>query len=95
MLGSRLEKEISKADMEKKVNAWKTINSVLVQANSSFMNSLASMLTEKEVQLEQLKEKLQKDDENVTEEDNVQLIYLGGYVQCLRDILNAKKNTEN
>ena len=95
MLQSHKSKEISKADMEKKVSAWKTINSVLVQANAEYMNSLASMLTEKEVQLEQLKEKLQKDSENATEEDNIQLIYLGGYVQCLKDILNAKKTTQN
>ena len=95
MLQSHKSKEISKADMEKKVQAWKTINGVLVQANAEYMNSLASMLTEKEVQLEQLKEKLQKDSENATEEDNIQLIYLGGYVQCLKDILNAKKTTQN
>lgn len=93
MLGSRLEKEISKADMEKKVNAWKTINSVLVQANSSFMNSLASMLTEQEVLLSQLEEKLKS--EGATEQDNAEYLFKGGYVQCLRDILNAKKNTEN
>ena len=95
MLESYKSKEISKADMEKKVQAWKTINSVLVQANAEYMNSLASMLTEKEVQVEQLKEKLQKDGENATEEDNAHLIFLGGYVQCLKDILNAKKTAQN
>lgn len=92
MLGSNQEKEISKADMKKKVEAWKTINSTLVQMNAQYMNSLASMLTEKEVQLEQLKEKLQKDGEDATEEDNASLIFLSGYVQCLRDIINAKKS---
>ena len=95
MLQSHKPKEISKADMEKKVEAWKVINQTLVKANAEFMNSLASLLTEKEVQLIQLKEKLQKDAENATEEDNIQLIYLGGYVQCLKDILNAKKTTQN
>ena len=59
MLQSHKSKSISKADMEKKVEAWKTINSVLVQANADYMNSLASMLTEKEVQHRQLEEKLQ------------------------------------
>ena len=94
MLQSNKPKQISKADMEKKVEAYKTINQVLVQANSEFMNTLASMLTEKEIQLEQLKEKLQKDNDNAVEEDNIRLIFLGGYVQCLKDILNAKK-TQN
>ena len=94
MLQSNKPKQISKADMEKKVEAYKTLNQVLVQANSNFMNTLASMLTEKEIQLEQLKEKLQKDNDNAVEEDNIRLIFLGGYVQCLKDILNAKK-TQN
>lgn len=89
MLGSMKQKEISKADMEKKVEAYKTLNQVLVQANSSFMNSLSSMLTEKEVQLKQLEETLKS--ENATEEQNAEYLFLGGYVQCLKDILNAKK----
>lgn len=92
MLQSNKPKQISKADMEKKVQAWKTINEVLVQANSNFMNTLASMLTEKQVQVSQLEEKLKGG--NGTEEDNIRLIFLGGYVQCLKDILNAKK-TQN
>lgn len=93
MLSSNKEKEISKADMRKKVEAWKTINSVLVRTNAEFMNALASMLTEKEVQLSQLKEKAEGG--NATEEDNATLLFLGGYVQCLKDILNAKKTKEN
>ena len=91
MLQSNKPKQISKADMEKKVEAYKTLNQVLVQANSEFMNSLNNILIEKEVQLEQLKEKLQKDNDNAVEEDNIRLIFLGGYIQCLKDILNAKK----
>ena len=58
-----LTKEPSKADMVKKVEAWKTINSVLVKANSEFMDKLGAMLTEKTVQHEQLKEKLEKSEE--------------------------------
>ena len=83
-----LEKEISKADMAKKVQAWQTINATLVKANSEFMNKLGSMLTEKTVQHEQLKEKLEKNEG--TEDDNIEYIYLGGYIQCLRDILGIK-----
>ena len=79
--------------MEKKVSAWKTINSVLVQANAEYMNSLASMLTEKEVQHKQLEEKLKEG--NATEDQNAEYLYLGGYVQCLKDILNAKKTTQS
>ena len=93
MLQSHKTKEISKADMEKKIQAWRTINEVLVKANSEFMNSLTSMLTEKEVQLQQLQEKLKG--EGATEEDNANLLFVGGYVQCLKDILYAKKTTQN
>ena len=92
MLQSNKPKQISKADMEKKVSAWKTINQVLVQTNANFMNSLASMLTEKQVQLSQLEEKAK--DGTATEEENATLLFLGGYVQCLKDILNAKKTQE-
>lgn len=83
-----LQKEPSKSDMAKKVQAWQTINSVLVKANSEFMDKLGSMLTEKTVQHDQLKEKLEKGEG--TEEENATYIYLGGYIQCLRDILGAK-----
>ena len=95
MLSSHKEKEISKADMEKKVQAWKEINGMLVKANAQYMNSLRGMLTEKKTQLSQLEEKLKSDSENATEEDNAKLLFLGGYVQCLEDILNAKKTTES
>lgn len=88
-------KEISKADMRKKVEAWRTINSVLVSANAEFMKSLTALLTEKEVQLSQLEEKLKSETEKATEQDNAEYLFLGGYVQCLKDILSAKKTTEN
>ena len=86
-------KEISKADMKKKVQAWQTINQVLVSANAQFMNSLSSMLTEKEVQASQLEEKLKR--EEGTEQDNAEYLFQKGYIQCLKDILNAKKAKEN
>ena len=60
MLQDHLTKEPSKSDMAKKVEAFKTLNSVLVKANSEFMDKLGSMLTEKTVQHDQLKEKLEK-----------------------------------
>ena len=93
MLGSRPQKEISKSDMEKKVQAWKTINEVLVQTNNNFINSLASMLTERQVQVSQLEEKLKG--EGATEQDNAEYLFQSGYLQCLKDILNAKKATQN
>ena len=83
-----LTKEPSKADMAKKVEAWKVINSTLVKANSEFMNKLGSMLAEKTVQHDQLKEKLEKGEG--TEEENATFIFLGGYIQCLKDILGIK-----
>lgn len=86
------EKEISKADMKKKVEAWKTINSVLVSENAKFMSSLTNMLTEEEVKLKQLEEKLQQN--SATEQDNAEYLFKGGYVQCLKDILNVNKNTK-
>lgn len=91
MLGSKEEKKISKADMEKKVEAWKTINSVLVSSNAEFMSKLYGKLTEKEANLQQLKDKLEAGEG--TEEDNAEYLFQGGYVQCLKDILNAKKNS--
>lgn len=85
------QKEISKADMSKKVEAWKTINQVLVSANTTFMNSLSTMLKNKEEEKLKLEEKLKQ--EQATEEDNAEYLYLGGYVQCLKDILYAKKQS--
>ena len=83
------QKEISKADMAKKVEAWKVLNSILVQANSKFIESLTSLLSEKEELRKQLEEKLKQ--ENATEQENAEYLFLGGYTQCLKDILNAKK----
>ena len=83
------QKEISKADMLKKVEAYKTLNSVLVSANAEFMKSLSNILTEKEVQLSQLEEKLKEN--KGTDQENAEYLFQKGYVQCLKDILYAKK----
>ena len=88
MLQDHLTKEPSKSDMARKVEAYKTLNSVLVKANSEFMDKLGAILTEKTVQHDQLKEKLEKGEG--TEEENATFIYIGGYIQCLKDILGVK-----
>ncbi len=88
MLGSNKEKEITKSDALKKAEAWKTLNTVLISANAEFMNSLNRILAEKEVQKSQLEEKLKT--ETATEAENAEYLFLGGYTQCLKDILNAK-----
>ena len=93
MLQSNKPKQISKADMEKKVEAWKTINSVLVQANSEFMQGLSNLLAEKEIEKAELEKALQEG--NATEDQNAEYIFTGGYIQCLKDILNAKKTSNN
>jgi len=91
MLGQKT-KEPTKAEMQKKVEAWHTINKVLVETNAKFMNTLASTLTEKQVQHDQLREKLTKNEGS--EEDNANFIFLGGYIQCLKDILGIKNQSE-
>lgn len=91
-LTDNLEKQPSKVEMAKKVEAWKTINSVLVRADAEFMNKLKSMLTEKMVQHDQLKEKLEKNEGS--EEDNALYIFTGGYIQCLKDILGVKPKAQ-
>lgn len=90
MLGSKQEKQISKADMEKKVEAYKTLNSVLVSANAEYMTNLNKLLQTKEDELRELQAKIESG--IGTEEDNAMVLFLGGYVQCLKDILSAKKD---
>lgn len=90
MLGSKQEKQISKADMEKKVEAYKTLNQVLVSANAEYIANLNKLLQKKEDELRELKTKIES--EVGTEEENATLLFLGGYVQALKDILSAKKN---
>lgn len=88
MLNSRQQKQDTKAEAQKKVEAWRTINSVLVQQNAKFMSSLRNILADKEAGLETLKEKLSKGEG--TEEENASLIFQAGYVQALKDILGIK-----
>ena len=88
MLGSKQEKQMSKADMEKKVEAWRTINATLVSANAEFIANLNKLLQKKEDELRDLKLKVEQGEG--TEEENATLLFLGGYVEALKDILNAK-----
>lgn len=90
MLGSKQQKQISKADMEKKVEAYKTLNSVLVSANAEYITNLSKLLENKESELKELKVKVETG--IGTEEDNAMVLFMGGYVECLKDILSAKKN---
>lgn len=89
MLKGHAQKKLSKADIQKKAEAYKTLNSVLVTTNAEFMKSLSNMLTEKEVQLSQLEEKLKEN--KGTEQENAEYLFQKGYTQCLKDILYAKK----
>jgi len=82
------EKKPSKADLEKKIEAWKTLNSVLVQTNSEFMKKIVQILHEKEIEVETLKKKIEEGKD--TQEDSVNLLFLGGYVQALKDISGTK-----
>ena len=90
MLKSKVEKKQTRAEAEKKVEAWKTINSVLVQSNAKFMTALRNLLAEKEAVLEGLKTKLEANEG--TEQDNAEVLFVGGYVQALKDILGIKEN---
>ena len=90
MLESRQEKKISKADMEKKVEAYRTLNQVLVSANAEYMTNLNKLLERKENELKELQTKVETG--IGTEEDNALILFMGGYVQCLKDILSAKKS---
>ena len=89
MLQDHLEKEPSKSDLQRKNEAWKTLNSILVKSNAEFSNSLQRMLHEKQTQHAELQKIL--DEGNGTEEQNATFIFLGGYIQCLQDILHGKK----
>ena len=90
MLKSKPSKQPTRAEIEKKVEGWKALNSVLVQSNAEFMSNLRGLLTEKEIKLEELKNKLEQDEG--TEDDNAEYLFTGGYVQALKDILCHKKN---
>ena len=88
MLKDHLKQEPSKSDMAKKVQAYKTLNEVLVKTSAEFMKSLQTMLHEKQTQHAELQKLL--DEGNGTEGQNATFIFLGGYIQCLQDILSSK-----
>ena len=75
--------------MRKKVEAWKTINSVLVKANADYMGNLRNLLTTKKAEMETLKTKLEAGEG--TEDENAEYIFLGGYVKAIEDITGMKK----
>ena len=83
------QKEMTKAEAIKKMEAFKVLNSVLVQGNAEFINSLRNILLKKEEDLSKLEEKLKK--EEGTEQDNAEYLFQKGYAQCLKDILSSKK----
>ena len=56
------------------------------------MQGLSNLLAEKEIKKAELEKALQGG--NATEDQNAEYIFTGGYIQCLKDILNAKK-TQN
>ena len=83
------QKQPTKAEMAKKVEAFKTLNSVLVKANADFMAKLRSILEEKRASHETLKNKLEEG--KATEDDNAEYLFLGGYIKALEDITGMKK----
>lgn len=89
MLQSKQDKQPTKAEMQDKVEAWKTINSVLVKANAEFMGKLNLMLVEKQKKQVELEAKLK--DNKGSADDNAEYLFLGGYIQCLKDILGERR----
>lgn len=92
MLKDRLEKQPTKNEMAGKVEAFRTLNSILVKANAEFMATLRKTLNEKEVARQALETKLRANE--ASEDENAEYLYLGGYTQALKDILSAKKAQE-
>ena len=89
MLKDKLAKQPTKNEMAGRVEAFRTLNSILVKANAEFMAHLRNTLSEKEATRQALETKLK--DSKGSDEENAEYIYLGGYVQALKDILSAKK----
>lgn len=92
MLKDRLGKQPTKNEMAGKVEAFKTLNSILVKANAEFMNTLRNKLTEKEAARIALEEKVKNNE--ASEDEGAEYIFLGGYTQALKDILSAKRSKE-
>jgi len=89
MLQSKQDKQPTKAEMQDKVEAWKTINSVLVKTNAEFMGKLNLMLVEKQKKQVELEAKLKENKGSA--DDNAEYLFLGGYIQCLKDILGERR----
>ena len=85
-------KQLTKAEIQKQNEAWKTLNSVLVRSNAEFMNILRNKLAEKTAYHEQLKKTLESPDAD--EKSGAEYLFIGGYIQCLEDILHAKRKEE-
>ena len=92
MLKDKLSKQPTKNEMAGKVEAFKTLNSILVKANAEFMATLRKTLNEKEATRVALEEKLKKGE--ASEDENAEYLFLGGYTQALKDILDAKRKKE-
>jgi len=86
MLESKKEKQETKKDMANKVEAWKTINSVLVKKTNDFMKRLSDVLIEKQKRHNELRAILEQN--NGTSDENAEFLFLSGYIQCLKDIIN-------
>ena len=89
MLKDHLMKQPTKEEANKKAEAWKTLNAVLVRTNAEFTQKLSNMLTENQEKHDLLKAKIEKGE--AEEKDNAEYLFIGGYVQCLKDILGHKK----
>lgn len=85
MLESNKEKQETKKDMANKVEAWKTINSVLVKKTNDFMKRLSDVLIEKQKRHNELRAILEQN--KGTSDENAEFLFLSGYIQCLTDII--------
>lgn len=79
------QKQISKADMKKKIEAWQIMYQVALSGQNEFMKRLQGILTEKETNRVALQEKLEKNEGS--SDENAEYLFLSGYTQCLKDIL--------
>ena len=89
MLTSKLDKAPTKSELEKKVEAWKTVNSVLVEANSKFMQGLKNLLDKEVAKQEELQKVLEGG--NCSEDDNFEYVFTCGRVDMLKEILGQHK----
>ena len=74
------------------VEAQLVTEEVLKSVSEEVTPQGARALVEKKEQHALLQEKLEKSEG--TEDDNAEYIFIGGYIQCLEDILHAKRKEE-